>query len=179
MNYCSHCGSGDIRWIVPEGDHRRRSVCGECNTIHYSNPRMIVGCLIVRDEKVMLCRRGIEPRKGLWNLPSGFLENGETVQEGAIRETLEETEADVKLIRLHSVFNIPVAQQVYLHFLAKMKGPHYAVTPESTEIAFFAEDEIPWDDLAFSSTRYAIECYYEEGPVQVHIGTHTQKPGEW
>jgi ADP-ribose pyrophosphatase len=117
---------------------------------------MVVGCLIEHEGKVMLCRRGIEPRKGYWNLPCGYLENEETVEQGAKREVYEETGASVHLGPLHTVYNLPHANQVYLIFYATMDGPEYHLTPESTEIQFFGFDEIPWEEIAFSSNSFAI-----------------------
>ncbi len=119
---------------------------------------MIVGCIIENDRgEIMLCKRGIEPRLGFWNLPCGFLENNETVQFGALREVKEETGAKVELLGLHTIYNLPHAQQVYLIFRAKMTGTHYEITAESTEIEFFKEQDIPWSDIAFSSNSHAIK----------------------
>jgi ADP-ribose pyrophosphatase YjhB (NUDIX family) len=119
---------------------------------------MVVGCIIEKDNAVMLCRRGIEPRKGYWNLPCGFLENNETVQDGAAREVLEETGAAVILEGLHTVYNLPHANQVYLIFKASLqKDATWHLTPESTEIEFFKLSDIPWDEIAFSSNSHAIK----------------------
>lgn len=157
MNFCSNCGSEAISFIIPQGDERERFVCSQCDTIFYDNPRMIVGCIIENDlGEIMLCRRGIEPRKGFWNLPCGFLENNERIEDGALREVREETGAEVKIDRLHIVYNLVKAQQVYLIFKAKMQNDYFHLTPESTEIEFFPLDEIPWDELAFSSNSFAI-----------------------
>ncbi len=174
MNFCSNCGSDKLNYIIPEGDHLPRYVCPACETIHYENPRMVVGCLIVDKGKVMLARRGIEPRKGYWNLPCGFLENDETVQQGALREVYEETGASVELGHLHSVYNLPHAQQVYLIFMASMKSDYFHLTPESTEIAFFGADEIPWEDIAFSSNSFAINKWIEatDGSQTTYIGSY-------
>lgn len=161
MNYCSHCGSERLKYQVPEGDHLPRYVCENCDTIHYSNPKMVVGCLIEKDHRIMLCRRGIEPRKGYWNLPCGYLENDETIQQGALREVYEETGASVKLGPLHVVYNLPHANQVYLIFLAEMEGEHFHLTPESTEIEFFAPEDIPWQEIAFSSNSFAIKEFLQ------------------
>lgn len=161
MNYCSHCGSAELNFTVPEGDHLPRYVCGKCDRIHYQNPNMVTGCLIEQEGRVMLCRRGIEPRKGYWNLPCGFLENEETVQQGAKREVYEETGAAVKLDTLLTVYNLPHANQVYLIFLAQMTDPHYHLTPESTAIEFFKPEDIPWSEIAFSSNSFALKHWIE------------------
>lgn len=135
---------------------------------------MVVGCLIVRDGKILLARRGIEPRLGYWNLPCGFLENEETIQQGAKREVYEETGATVELKNLHTVYNLPHANQVYLIFKASMVGDDLHTTLESTEIDFFAEDEIPWEEIAFSSNSFAIKKYLDHGweDGTTHIGSY-------
>lgn len=159
---------------IPEDDHFPRFVCPDCDTIHYTNPNMVVGCLIDKDGKIMLARRGIEPRLGFWNLPCGFLENEETVEQGAKREVYEETGATVELGNLHTVYNLPHANQVYLIFKADMVGDKYELTTESTEIRFFAPEEIPWDEIAFSSNAFAIKKYIEHGKADkiTHVGSY-------
>lgn len=178
MNYCSNCGSNILEFKIPEGDHLQRFVCSSCGTIHYSNPNMIVGCLIEDEDKIMLCRRGIEPRKGYWNLPCGFLENNEAVQDGAVREVFEETGAKVQLGALHVVYNLPKANQVYLIFRAKMLGSKYHITPESTEICFFEPNAIPWNEIAFSSNSFAIkhliQLKQENQGHRLAIGTYSK-----
>ncbi|MCC5918956.1 MAG: NUDIX hydrolase [Cryomorphaceae bacterium] len=159
MNYCSHCGKDVLKQMIPKGDNRKRLVCQNCGTIHYSNPNMVVGCLPVYGDKVLLAKRSIEPRKGFWNLPCGFLENGETVEQGALREVKEETGIDVTLLHLHTVYNLPHAQQVYLIFLAKMTNLDFHPTEESEEVALFPFDQIPWKEMAFSSSAFAIKKY--------------------
>lgn len=173
MNFCSNCGSDSLEFKIPEGDNYARFVCNNCGTIHYQNPKIIVGCLALHQEQVLLCRRAIEPRYGFWNLPGGFMENGETVEQGAQRETLEETNASVDIIRLHSVYNIPHVNQVYLHFLANMEEPYFTETSESLEVKLFTPSEIPWDEIAFSSTTFSLQKYFEYKETQyppVHIG---------
>ena len=118
MNFCSNCGSSKIDYKIPEGDSFHRIVCNDCNRVFYENPRIIVGCLPILGNKVMLCKRAIQPQAGLWNLPAGFMENGEKAEIGAARETLEESQAKVEIIKLHVVFSLPKVNQVYLHFLA-------------------------------------------------------------
>ena len=158
MKFCSQCGSADLKQQIPADDHRPRIICQNCGTIHYLNPKIIIGCLIINDrDEVMLCRRGIEPRLGYWNLPAGFLENNESVEEGALREVLEETGARVEILHLHSVYDVLKAQQVYLIFKARMLNNYYKLTPESTEIKFFQADQIPWEEIAFSSNVHALE----------------------
>lgn len=174
MNYCSHCGSHQLVFEVPEGDNRPRFICKNCHSIHYQNPRMVVGCLPVFEDKILLCRRSIPPRKGLWNLPAGYLENGETVEEGAVRETWEEAQASVRIIKLHCLYNLPHVHQVYLHFLAEMESAAFSPGPESLEVALFSLDNIPWDEIAFSSSSFAIQEYITHGSQYsgVHVGTY-------
>jgi len=137
---------------------------------------MVVGCLPVYQDKILLCRRAIEPRYGLWNLPAGYLENGETVEEGALRETWEEARARVAITRLHCLYNLPHVQQVYLHFLATMSQPDYKAGPESLEVKLFAADELPWDEIAFSSSTFALKMYLKYGNdyQDLHIGTYSK-----
>lgn len=173
MNYCSRCGSDQLEQITPSGDHRPRTVCRSCNAVHYSNPLMVVGCLVVHKGKILLAKRGIEPRKGYWNLPCGFMENGETAEQGALREVEEETGLVVTIERLHSVFSVVHANQVYLIFRAQSPSTDYTLTPESTEIGFFDPDDIPWDEIAFSSNYHALKSYLDS-PLSdnVHLGSY-------
>jgi ADP-ribose pyrophosphatase YjhB (NUDIX family) len=135
---------------------------------------MIIGSLPVWEGKILLARRGIEPRKGFWNLPCGFLELNETIEEGAKREVLEETGIDIALRHLHTVYNLPHANQVYIIFVADMLHTNFMLTPESTEIKLFALDELPWDEIAFSSNTYALKNYIQDletGFRSAHLGT--------
>ena len=174
MNFCSHCGSADIKLVIPDGDSYQRFVCSNCGKIFYENPRLIVGCLVEQDDRIMLCKRAIQPQMGLWNLPAGFLENGERVEEGATRETLEESHAHVRIIKLHAVFSLPKVNQVYLHFLASPISGKIGPTAESSEVQFFNRTEMPWDDIAFQSTTFALEQYFKHGKEYkgVHLGCH-------
>ena len=152
MNFCSNCGSSTIR-RVPEGDNRPRDVCDQCGTIHYQNPNIIAGCVVLQGDKVLLCRRAIEPRYGLWTLPAGFMENGETVAQAALRETWEEARATPDLDQLYVVTSIPTISQVYMLYLAFLTNDQYGSGPESLETKLFSMDEIPWDELAFHTVR--------------------------
>lgn len=146
----------------------------ECSVVHYQNPKMITGCLVVKDDKVLLAKRNIEPRKGYWNLPCGFLENNETVEQGAIRETWEECLAKVEIDRLHCVYDLVGVHQVYLIFLAEMTHQSFGPTPESSEVAFFEIDQIPWHDIAFTSTTFALEKWIESrksSNYEVYMGS--------
>ena len=147
MKFCSACGN-PVTQRVPEGDDRPRFVCDHCNIIHYQNPRVVVGCLPVAGSRVLLAKRAIEPQKGLWTLPAGFMENGETLLQGALRETWEEAQAKVVDEQLYRLFDIPHINQVYVFYRGNLDGG-YGVGPESLEVALFEEDEIPWAQLAF------------------------------
>ena len=173
MNFCSNCGSQHITFKIPKGDTLPRYVCENCGRIFYDNPRVIVGCLATLDDEILLCQRAIQPQYGLWNLPAGFLENGEKAEEGAIRETKEETRAEVEIVKLHVVFSLPNVNQVYLHFLAKLKSDQFGPTKESLKVDLFKASEIPWEKIAFHSTTYALEKYFESGSDYqgVHIGS--------
>ena len=177
MNFCSHCGSNKLTFKIPEGDTHQRFVCDSCGRIFYANPRIIVGCLPVYGDKIMLCKRAIQPQYGLWNLPAGFLENEENAEDGATRETLEESQARVHLLKLHAVFSLPKVNQVYLHFLADLNDTHFGPTQETLEVRLFEKDEIPWDAIAFHSTTFALEKYFEfgKGYQGVHIGSYDGK----
>lgn len=137
---------------------------------------MIVGTLATYQQKVLLCKRAIEPRYGLWNLPAGFLENGETAEAGALRETWEEAFAQPKIIRLHCVYSLPHVNQVYLHFLAELTEPAFSVAPESLEVALFSEEEVPWKEIAFTSTEFALRKYFEHRHNPDFHGVHM---GQW
>jgi ADP-ribose pyrophosphatase YjhB (NUDIX family) len=175
MNYCSHCGHtvqfGDI-----EGEHMPRFHCAHCKTIHYVNPKVIVGCLPIWEDKVMLCRRSIEPQFGLWNIPGGFMENGEDPEQGAVREMWEETNGRVTILGLHTVFSVVPVNQVHLHYLAQMADTNYSITPESSEIQLFTEADIPWKDIAFASSKFALKRYFEDRKLNMrrtHRGSLT------
>ena len=161
MKFCSVCGSADIALTVPEGDQRSRYVCPSCGTVHYSNPKIVCGVVPVFEDKVMLCLRGIEPRKGKWTLPAGFMENEETVEEGAQRELYEEAVSTVALGPLLTVISVPHISQVHMMYLGTMAEPKFAITPESTEIILFSEAEIPWNELAFRTVKTALEHFFE------------------
>ncbi len=172
MKFCSHCGSA-VKLLIPAGDNRERHVCPDCDAIHYHNPRIITGCLPVYQDKVLLCRRAIEPRLGFWTLPAGFLELGETVSDGAARETEEEAGASVAMGDLYCMFNLPHIGQVYMMYRAEMSEPVFAAsTQESLEVRLFAEDEIPWRELAFRTMWRTLHHYFEDrktGNFTLHV----------
>ncbi len=172
MKYCSQCGAL-VSHRIPSGDNRHRYVCDACGTIHYENPRMVVGCLPYWGDKVLLCRRAIEPRYGLWTLPAGFMENGETTAEGALRETLEEAGARVEIDDLYTLINVPDIDQVYLLFRARLLDLDFAAGEESLEVALFDEASIPWDQIAFRTVKKTLEHYFDDrraGRYPLHFG---------
>jgi ADP-ribose pyrophosphatase YjhB (NUDIX family) len=160
MKYCSSCG-GTVSLRVPKDDNRERYICDICDIVHYRNPLVVVGCVVERDGKILLCKRAIEPRYGYWTVPAGFMELGETAAGGAARETLEEALATVELGHLFALVDVVDAGQVHLFFTGKLVGD-YGVGEESLESAMFSEDEIPWDDIAFQSGTFAIKKYFED-----------------
>ena len=161
MNFCSQCGN-PVSHQVPEGDDRPRHICGDCGTIHYSNPRVIVGCLPEHDGRVLLCRRAIEPRNGLWTLPAGFMENGETTVQGAARETWEEARATVIDQQLYRLFDVPGINQVYMFYRAGIVDGAFGVGPESAEVDLFREEDIPWDDIAFPVVYHTLKEFFHD-----------------
>ncbi len=161
MKFCSECGA-PLAVRIPPGEDRERHVCDVCGTIHYQNPKIIAGCIPEWEGKILLCRRAIEPRKGLWTLPAGFMELGETLEQAAARETLEEARAQVEILELYTVFSLPHVDQVHLFFRARMTRPRFAPGTESLETRLLSEAEIPWSELAFSTVRRTLEYFFSD-----------------
>ena len=161
MKYCSNCGR-PLHLEVPTGDDRQRHVCRHCETIHYQNPKMVVGCIPLWNEKILLCRRAIEPCVGKWTIPAGYLENGETVAEGAKREVAEEACARVHRLKPYALYNLSFVSQVYFIFLARLKTPEIGPGHESSEVGLFAEADVPWDNIAFAVVTDMLRCYYRD-----------------
>ncbi len=161
MNFCNQCGA-KVEFRIPPGDHLPRYVCDSCGTIHYQNPRLVVGCVPDYHGKILLCRRGIEPRRGFWTVPAGFMENGETLQQAAARETHEEALAKVEIGSLLTVVHVLHAHQVHVFFRAKLPEPEYGAGTESLETTLVDPKDIPWADIAFPSTVYTLERYLED-----------------
>lgn len=172
MNYCSQCGS-PVSLRIPEGDNLPRFVCDKCGVIHYQNPKIVAGSIPEWEDRILLCRRAIEPRYGLWTLPAGFMENNETTAQAALRETMEEANADVEIVNLYALFNIPHISQVYLMFRARLLNLQFEPGAESLEVKLFHEHEIPWDELAFPVIHETLERYYRDRKQQqfdLHVG---------
>ena len=162
MKFCSSCGSAEIIQTIPEGDNRLRFVCSACEEIFYHNPKIVVGCIAEWQDKILMCKRAIEPRYGKWTLPAGFMENEETVHAAAARETHEEATAEVADMSLYTMYNLPYISQVYVMFRAQLVNGKASPGSESLEVALMDETEIPWDELAFPVIRESLQCYFED-----------------
>ncbi|MDH5671467.1 MAG: NUDIX hydrolase [Myxococcales bacterium] len=181
MKHCSSCGEhNEVR--VPEGEDRERHVCSACGTIHYRNPKMVVGCIVQDGGRVLLCRRAIEPRRGFWTIPAGFMELGESATAGAARETLEEALARVQIVAPYAHFDIPHIGQAYLIYRAQLLAGEFGPGPESLEVQLLEPDAIPWQQLAFTAVRYALELFVEDLQNQRfrhHTGMVVRKDGRF
>lgn len=161
INFCSCCGAA-INRRIPPGDSLERHVCDSCGTIHYQNPRMVVGALPVWEDKILLCRRAIEPSYGKWTLPGGFMENGESLEQAASRETLEESGAQIELTGLYSIISLPHIHQVHFFYRARLLNLDLHPGEETLEQALFSEADIPWGDIAFRTVELTLRHYFRE-----------------
>ena len=161
MKFCSQCGS-TVELRIPEGDNLPRFICSQCGAIHYQNPKIVTGCIPEWEDKILLCKRAIEPQHGYWTLPAGFMENNETTASAAQRETQEESNANVESVGLYAMFDIPHISQVYLMFRARLLDLEFAPGEESLEVDLFTEDEIPWEELAFPVIDETLKYYYQD-----------------
>jgi ADP-ribose pyrophosphatase YjhB (NUDIX family) len=184
--YCSACGA-TVQYEIPQGDNRLRAVCSQCQSIHYQNPKVVIGTLPVWESdgdngagpKVLLCKRAIEPRYGFWTLPAGFMENAESTAQGAMRETQEEAGANIELGPLFSIVDVPYVDQVHLFYRAKLINLEFAPGEESLEVQLFTEDQIPWDQLAFQTVATTLRRFFEDsktGNFSVHSKTLEYRP---
>ncbi|KAK6149216.1 hypothetical protein DH2020_016741 [Rehmannia glutinosa] len=179
INFCQRCG-GPIKYALPDGEEKTRAICTHCAKITYENPKMVVGCLIEHQNKILLCKRKIHPSYGLWTLPAGYQENGESAAEGAIRETKEEANAEVEVVSQFAQLDIPLIGHAYTIFLAKLKSPDFSPGPESLECQLFPLEDIPLDSLAFSSMLVTLKLYIEDrkvGSPKFHYATINKRPG--
>jgi ADP-ribose pyrophosphatase YjhB (NUDIX family) len=160
--FCMQCGSAKVELRIPHGDDRERHVCADCGYIHYLNPKLVVGTIPVWEDKILLCKRAIEPRYGFWTLPAGFMEEGETLQEGATRETLEEANAHVTIEQMYSTISLPQISQVYVLFRATLLDLDFSSGSESLEVKLFREEEIPWDELAFRTVHDTLRHFFSD-----------------
>ena len=175
MKYCSRCG-GTLTQRIPPGDDRQRFVCDRCRTVHYENPRLVVGCIPEWEGRILLCRRAIEPRRGKWTLPAGYLENGETVADGARRETYEEACTELEDLVPYALFNLTFIRQVYLMFRAQMRSGEFGVGSESLAVRLFDPEDLPWDELAFPVILETLRLFCADNITKVfpfHTGDIT------
>jgi ADP-ribose pyrophosphatase YjhB (NUDIX family) len=166
MKFCHHCAS-PVLFKIPAGDDKPRHICQDCDTVFYQNPKNVVGTLPVFEDRVLLCKRAIEPRLGLWTLPAGFMENGESSLEGAIRETVEEAGARIRVAQdsLYTLFNLPRINQVYMFFRAELLDLKFDPGFESLAVDMFSEADIPWDEIAFPVVRETLQHYFQDRPA--------------
>ncbi len=164
INFCSQCGT-PTHFRVPEGDSLPRAVCDACGQIHYQNPKLVVGTLPVWEGRILLCRRAIEPRYGLWTLPAGFMENNETMAEAALRETREEACARVELGRLYTLISVPHISQIHAIYEARLLDTDFAAGVETLEIALFSAEQIPWEAIAFRTIALTLRHYLADRAV--------------
>jgi ADP-ribose pyrophosphatase YjhB (NUDIX family) len=151
-----------MEFKVPEGDNLKRYYCPECDTIFYTNPNVVVGALCIRNDKILMAKRNINPRKGLWTLPAGFMENAETLQDGALRETFEETGSKAKVKMPYTLFSLPHINQIHMFFLADLLDEDFGPTSESSEVRLFNIDEVLWDEIAFPTVTKTLKYYIED-----------------
>lgn len=173
IKHCRVCGT-EVAYRIPDGDNRERAVCPACGEIHYENPLNVVGTVPAWEAQVLLCRRNIEPRYGLWTLPAGFMELGESAAEGALRETVEEAGARIEMLGLYTVLDVVRVGQVHLYYRARMLDTTLDPGPETIEARLFHENEVPWETLAFRTVRRTLEHYFADlrlGQFPVHVGS--------
>ena len=161
MKYCSVCGE-QVRVGVPQGDNRPRHICDHCGTIHYQNPKVVAGCIAHWEDRVLMCRRAIEPRHGKWTVPAGFMENGETTYQAAMRETIEEANARVAIDDLYVTVNLPHINQVYMLFRGRLLDLDFHPGEESLAVELLREDQMPWDKMAFPTVSEALKLYFAD-----------------
>lgn len=162
IKFCTACGT-QVTLTIPAGDNRQRHVCPDCGEIQYQNPKIVTGCIPIWEERILLCKRAIEPRKGYWTIPAGFLENGESIEQGAARETREEACAEVVDQQLYQIYNIPRICQVYTLFRGKLRASDsFGVGQESLEVKLVEEKDIPWDDIAFRVIHQTLLRFFAE-----------------
>ena len=161
IKFCNVCGHA-VSHHIPEGDNFPRAVCPACGTIQYQNPKFVVGCIPEWEDKILICKRAIEPRYGKWTLPAGYMENGETTTEGAAREALEDAHARVEVHSLYTCYSVPHISQVYLLFRAKLLDLDFSAGSESLEVKLVSEHEVPWEELAFASVRRTLKHFFDD-----------------
>lgn len=172
VKFCNVCGS-EVEYRIPDGDHLPRHLCPACGHVQYFNPRVIVGCVPEwEDGRILMCRRNIQPRFGLWTFPAGFMELGETSSQGAARETMEESQGEVEITDLLAVINVPYVSQIYIVHRGRLRSPHHGPTPESSETRLMHEHEIPWDEIAFPTVSNSLRFFFADRAAG-RSGIHT------
>lgn len=175
IRFCKSCGAGVTYRLPDDGDTKQRAICTACHTVHYENPLNVVGTIPYLEKNgklyVLLCLRNIEPRKGKWTLPAGFMELGETAAQGAARETEEEAGAQIEMQSLFTVLSVPAVGQVHLFYRAKLLSEVYNLGFETTEVRLFSEDELPWDEMAFRTIKTTIKHFFEDATTG-HFNLH-------
>ncbi len=177
MKYCPYCG-GTLNRRIPPGDDRERHVCDHCRRVYYENPKMVVGCIPEWEERILMCRRAIAPARGKWTLPAGYLENGESVAQGAVRETLEEAGAAVRIIQPYALFSLPSVNHIYVMFHARMASSYFCPGEESLSVALFEEEQIPWKDIAFTVIEETLRRFFLDrgkNPLPFHSGVISRR----
>ncbi len=170
MNFCSHCGA-PVSLKIPPGDNLPRHVCERCGAIHYLNPKLVIGAIPEWEDRILLCRRAIEPRSGLWTLPAGFMENAETTAQAAARETLEEACAHIEVGAMFSLVSVPHISQVHIFYRARLIEAAFAPGEESLDVQLFDEASIPWDEMAFRTSVITLRQYFKDRQAD-HFGFH-------
>jgi ADP-ribose pyrophosphatase YjhB (NUDIX family) len=176
IKHCKHCGEKVSYKIPSDGDDKLRAICDVCQSVHYENPLNVVGTLPTWGDQVLLCKRNIEPRFGMWTLPAGFMELGETLEQGAARETVEEAGAAFKLLDLYTITSVVYVGQVHFYYRAALTHLDFKPGHETQEVRLFSESDIPWDDLAFRTVKETLKCYFSDRASNVfplhHIELH-------
>ena len=165
--FCSQCGKPSIRLTIPADDTLPRQVCESCHTIFYDNPKIVVGSIVTYQDQFLLCKRAIEPRMGYWTYPAGYLENHESLEEGAQREAQEEAGITVQLTRLVGIYSLTGVNQIHIVYAGEMHKPEFAAGKESLEVAFFTPENIPWEELAFPVIRWSLSAFVQDKSGQV------------
>lgn len=172
IKHCKECGAPVVYRLPDDGDTKQRAICPRCHTVHYENPLNVVGTVPHWGDKVLLCLRNIEPRKGKWTLPAGFMELAETTADGALRETIEEAGAQVEMQNLFTLLNVARVGQVHFFYRARLLSDQFDPGTETIEARLFSEAEIPWDDIAFRTVKETLERYfanYHTGQYGFHV----------
>lgn len=175
IKHCRNCGAAVVLRLPDDGDTKERAICPACNTVHYVNPLNVVGTVPYLGERVLLCKRNIEPRWGKWTLPAGFMELGETLEQGAARETLEEAGAQFLMEPLFSILNVTRVGQVHFFYRAQLTSAQFDPGHETIEAKLFLESEIPWDELAFHTVKTTLKLYFQDRAAGLGYGMHTHE----